>query len=155
MYNQKFMDRAISQAKLAAKHDETPIGACIVKDGVVLALGRNKREEKGNSLCHAEIIAINKACKKVGGWRLSGCDIYVTLEPCPMCAGAIIQSRIDNVYFGAYDYKAGCSGSKTNLFLAGMFNHDVNVEGGHMVDECSELLKEFFKNLREKKKEEK
>lgn len=155
MYNQKFMKRAISEAKRAARYDETPIGACIVKDGEIIATGRNKREGKKNCLCHAEIIAINKACKKVGGWRLSGCDLYVTLEPCPMCAGAIIQSRIDNVYFGAYDYKAGCSGSKTNLFLAGMFNHDVNVEGGHMVDECSELLKDFFKILREKKKEEK
>ena len=152
MYNQKFMDRAIAQAKLAAKHDETPIGACIVKDGVVLALGRNKREEKGNSLCHAEIVAINKACRKIGDWRLSGCDLYVTLEPCPMCAGAIIQSRIDNVYFGAYDYKAGCAGSKTNLFLEDMFNHNVNVSGGHSEESCIEILQSFFKSLRKRKK---
>lgn len=155
MYNQKFMDKAISQAKRAAKYDETPIGACIVKDGEVIAYGRNKREEKGNSLCHAEIVAINKACKKIGDWRLEGCDLYVTLEPCPMCAGAIIQSRIENVYFGAYDKKAGCAGSKTNLFVPDMFNHNVNVEGGHSEEECASILQSFFKSLRKKKKEEK
>lgn len=152
MYNQKFMDRAIREAKRAARYDETPIGACVVKNGEVIACGRNKREEKGNSLCHAEIVAINRACKKLGDWRLSGCDLYVTLEPCPMCAGAIIQSRIENVYFGAYDYKAGCAGSKTNLFLPDMFNHNVSVEGGHSEDECARVLQSFFKNLREKKK---
>ena len=116
MYNQKFMNEAIKQAKIAERYDETPIGAVIVYEDKVIARGRNKREEKKNSLCHAEIVAINKACKKMEAWRLSECDLYVTLEPCPMCAGAIIQSRIRNVYFGAYDYKAGCAGSKVNLF---------------------------------------
>jgi len=152
MYNQKFMNEAIKQAKIAASFDETPIGAVIVCEDRVIARGRNKREGKKNSLCHAEIIAINKACKKLDAWRLSECDLYVTMEPCPMCAGAIIQSRIKNVYFGAYDYKAGCAGSKVNLFSEGMFNHDVLVEGGHSEEECVGLLQEFFKNLREKKK---
>lgn len=152
MYNQQFMNEAIKQAKRAEKYDETPIGAVIVHDGKIIARGRNKREEKKNSLCHAEIIAINKACKKLGAWRLSDCDLYVTLEPCPMCAGAIIQSRIRNVYFGAYDYKAGCAGTKTDLFLPGMFNHDTVVEGGHSEEVCVGLLQEFFKKLRERNK---
>lgn len=152
MYNQKFMDEAIKQAKRAEKYDETPIGAVIVYNDKIIARGRNKREEKKNSLCHAEIAAINKACRVMGAWRLSDCDLYVTLEPCPMCAGAIIQSRIKNVYFGAYDYKAGCAGSKFNLFLPGSFNHDVSVEGGHSEEQCVALLQDFFKKLRIKKK---
>ncbi len=155
MYQDKFMKEAIKQAKKAAEHDETPIGAVIVYEGKIIARGRNKREEKKNSLCHAEIEAINKACRKLGAWRLSGCDLYVTMEPCPMCAGAIIQSRIENVYFGAYDYKAGCAGTKTNLFVRGIFNHDVDVHGGHREEECVELLQSFFKNLRNRKKAEK
>ena len=145
-----FMKEAIKQAKKAVQYDETPIGAVIVKNGKVIARGYNKREIKKNSLCHAEIMAINKACRKLGGWRLHGCELYVTLEPCPMCAGAIIQSRIDKVFFGAYDYKAGCAGSKADLFVAGLFNHDVEVRGGIMEKECSALLSDFFKNLREK-----
>lgn len=149
---EKFMKAALGQAKKAIKYDETPIGAVIVKDGVIIARGYNKREIRKNSLCHAEIEAINRASKKLGGWRLHGCELYVTLEPCPMCAGAIIQSRIDKVYFGAYDYKAGCAGSKINLFEEGLFNHDVDVEGGIMEEECSDILSDFFKNLREKKR---
>ncbi len=152
MYSEYFMKKAITEAKRAQRYNEAPIGAVIVCDGEIIARGRNKRENKNNSLCHAEIEAINKACKKIGDWRLEECDIYVTLEPCPMCAGAIIQSRIKNLYFGAYDYKAGCAGSKTNLFLPGLFNHDVNAEGGYLEDECSMLLKNFFKNLRASKK---
>ena len=151
MYNQKFMNAAIKQAKLAEKYDEIPIGAVIVYEDKIIARGRNKRETKKNSLCHAEIDAINKACKKMDAWRLSECDLYVTLEPCPMCAGAIIQSRIKNVYFGAYDYKAGCAGTKTNLFLPGMFNHDVFAEGGHSEEKCVALLQNFFKKLRQRK----
>lgn len=154
MYVQKFMNEAIKQAKRAAKYGETPIGAVIVYNGKIISRGRNKREEKKNSLCHAEIVAINKACKALGAWRLSECDLYVTLEPCPMCSGAIIQSRIKNVYFGAYDYKAGCAGSKTNLFREGMFNHNVNIEGGYSEKECVELLQSFFKVLRERNKKE-
>ena len=152
MYSEEFMKEALKQAKLAKKYGETPIGAVIVCNGEIIAKGRNRREGKNSSLCHAEIEAIGRACKKIDGWRLCGCDLYVTLEPCPMCAGAIIQSRIENVYFGAYDYKAGCAGSKINLFEPGMFNHDVNVEGGCLEEKCSELLREFFKELREKKK---
>lgn len=148
-----FMREAIKQAKKAASVGETPIGAVIVRDGKIIARGYNKRETKKNALLHAELIAIDKACKKLGGWRLPRCDMYVTLEPCPMCAGAIVNARIENVYFGAYDSKSGCAGSKTNLFEAGLFNHDVNVTGGVMEKECAELLTGFFRELRRKKKE--
>ena len=151
----KFMTEAIKQAKKAAAIGETPIGAVVVQDGKVIARGYNKREIKKNCLCHAEIAAINKACRKLGGWRLIGCELYVTLEPCPMCAGAIVQSRIEKVFFGAYDYKAGCAGSKINLFQSGMFNHDAEVVGGVMEKECAGLLTEFFKELRKKKRRDK
>lgn len=149
--DEKFMKEAIKQAKKAALIDETPIGAVIVHNGKIIARGYNKRETKKNALLHAEIIAIDKACKKLGGWRLPDCDIYITLEPCPMCAGAIINSRINNVYFGAYDKKSGCCGSVTNLFTKGMFNHNVNCIGGIMEDECAGLLTSFFKELRRRK----
>lgn len=150
--NEKFMREAIKQAQKAAAIGETPIGAVIVQDGKIIARGYNKRETKKNALLHAEIIAIDKACKKLGGWRLPRCDMYVTLEPCPMCSGAIINARIDNIYFGAYDKKSGCAGSAANLFENGMFNHDVNVTGGIMEKECARILSDFFKELREKKK---
>lgn len=146
------MREAIKQAKKAASIGETPIGAVIVRDGKIIARGYNKRETKKNALLHAEVIAINKACKKLGGWRLPECDMYVTLEPCPMCAGAIVNARIENVYFGAYDKKSGCAGSKTDLFKSGLFNHDVNVHGGVMEEECAAILTNFFKELRKKKK---
>ena len=149
---EKFMMEAIRRARKAEMLDETPVGAVVVKDGKVIASGYNKRETKKNSLCHAELIAINRASKKLGGWRLHGCELYVTLEPCPMCAGAIIQSRIDKVYFGAYDYKAGCAGSRINLFQNDMFNHNVEVEGGVLEKECSLILSNFFKKLRKRKK---
>lgn len=148
----KFMKEALKQAKKAASIGETPIGAVIVHDGAVIARGYNKRETKKNALLHAEVIAIDKACKKLGGWRLPNCDMYVTLEPCPMCAGAIINSRINNVYFGAYDKKSGCGGSVTNLFTHGMFNHNVNVQGGIMESECADILSSFFRELRKKKR---
>ena len=153
--NEKFMREAIKQAQKAAAIGETPIGAVIVQDGKIIARGYNKRETKKNALLHAEIIAIDKACKKLGGWRLPRCDMYVTLEPCPMCSGAIINARIDNIYFGAYDKKSGCAGSAENLFEKGMFNHDVNVIGGIMEKECARILSDFFKELREKKKKSK
>ncbi|MCD8180617.1 MAG: tRNA adenosine(34) deaminase TadA [Firmicutes bacterium] len=149
---EKFMKEAVKQAKKAAAIGETPIGAVIVHDGKIIARGYNKRETKKNALLHAEIIAINKACKRLGGWRLPSCDMYVTLEPCPMCAGAIINSRIDNVYFGAFDKKSGCCGSAANLFEKGLFNHDVHFEGGIMENECADILSSFFKELRQKKK---
>ena len=152
---EKFMAEAIKQAKKAALIDETPVGAVIVLDDKIIARGYNKRETKKNALMHAEIIAIDKACKKIGAWRLSECEMYVTLEPCPMCSGAIINSRIKKLYFGAYDKKAGCCGSVANLFEEGMFNHDVEVEGGIRCEECGSILSEFFKDLRERKKREK
>ncbi|MGN0150162.1 MAG: tRNA adenosine(34) deaminase TadA [Clostridia bacterium] len=149
---ERFMREAIKQAKKAADIGETPIGAVIVHDGKIIARGYNKRETKKNALLHAEIIAIDKACKKLGGWRLPDCEIYVTLEPCPMCAGAIVNARIDKLYFGAYDYKSGCAGSKINLFEKGLFNYDVIVRGGVLEDECSAILTSFFRELRKKKK---
>jgi len=152
---EKFMAAAIEQAKKAALIDETPVGAVIVLDDKIIARGYNKRETKKNALMHAEIIAIDKACKKIGAWRLSECEMYVTLEPCPMCSGAIINSRIKKLYFGAYDKKAGCCGSVANLFEEGMFNHDVEVEGGIRCEECGSILSEFFKDLRERKRREK
>ncbi|HIT85579.1 MAG TPA: nucleoside deaminase [Candidatus Ornithomonoglobus intestinigallinarum] len=149
---EKFMKEAIRQAKKAEKIAETPVGAVIVKDGAVIARGYNKRETKQNALCHAEISAINKACKKTGSWRLTGCELYVTLEPCPMCSGAIINSRIDKVFFGAYDKKAGCCGSAADLFQKGMFNHLPEIHGGILESECAGLLTGFFRRLRAEKK---
>ena len=150
--HEKFMKRAIGRAKTAAKHGETPVGAVIVKDGKIIAGARNRREFGKNALYHAEIMAINSACKKLGGWRLHECDLYVTLEPCPMCAGAIINSRIKNVYFGAYDKKAGSFASITNLALL-PYNHKPNVVGGILEEECANLLSDFFKELRNTKKQ--
>lgn len=144
----RFMKSAILEAKKAFNIDETPVGAVIVKDGKIVSRGYNRRETKKNALMHAEITAIDKACKKLGGWRLSGCDIYVTLEPCPMCMGAILQSRIDNVYFGAYDKKAGALGSVCDL--SKILPHKVDFKGGILETECSEIIRCFFKNLRKR-----
>lgn len=151
MNNEKWMKEAIKQAKKAAQKDEVPIGCVIVKDDQIIARAYNKREMKQCSTAHAEILAIEKACKKLGSWRLEDCDLYVTLEPCPMCSGAIIQSRIRNVIFGAYDAKGGCMGSNMNINDVRGFNHYPDIEGGILQDECSRLLKEFFKAKRKKK----
>lgn len=151
MNNEKWMKEAIKQAKKAAQKDEVPIGCIIVKDDQIIARAYNKREMKQCSTAHAEILAIEKACKKLGSWRLDDCDLYVTLEPCPMCSGAIIQSRIRNVIFGAYDPKGGCMGSNMNINDVRGFNHYPDIEGGILQDECSRLLKEFFKEKRKKK----
>ena len=151
MVEERFMKEALKQAKLAEKKGETPVGAVIVKDGKIIARAHNLRESKKNALCHAEISAINKASKKLGGWRLIGCDLYVTLEPCPMCAGAIINSRIERVFFGAYDKKAGSISSVTNLFSL-PYNQSPEFQGGIMENECGEILTNFFKELRKKKK---
>lgn len=147
-----FMKRALELAKLAADEGEVPVGAVVVKKstGEIIGEGRNMREYKKNALAHAEIIAINQACKKLGGWRLPDCAIYITLEPCPMCCGAIINSRIDDVYFGAYDFKAGSAESVQKMFCL-PYNHKPNVYGGIMENECSLLLKDFFMKLRKKK----
>jgi len=132
------------------KEGEVPVGAVIVKDGEIIATGRNRRETEKNALHHAEIEAINNACKALGGWRLFGCDLYVTLEPCPMCAGAIINSRIKTVYFGAYDNKAGSFGSVAD-FNRLPYNHKPEIIAGVMEEECSKLLSDFFKKLRNNK----
>ncbi len=143
------MRAALDEAKKSEKEGEIPVGAVIVKDGEIIARGRNRRETKKNALCHAELEAINNACKTLGGWRLFECDLYVTLEPCPMCAGAIINSRIKTVYFGAYDNKAGSFGSVAD-FNRIPYNHKPEIMGGIMEKECSEILSEFFKKLRNK-----
>ena len=147
--DEKFMNEAILLAKEAAADDEAPIGAIIVRDGVIVGRGRNRREKDKNALGHAEIEAINDACKTLGGWRLIGCTMYVTLEPCPMCTGAIINSRIERVVFGAYDKKAGSCGSLINLFDL-PYNHKPQVSVGFMEEECAHLLSDFFKKLRKK-----
>lgn len=148
-----FMKEAVKQAKKAAAIGEVPIGAVIVQNGKVIARGYNKRETKKNALLHAEIDAINKACKKLGGWRLPECEMYVTLEPCPMCMGAIISARIDKLYFGAYDAKSGAASSVCDLSAA--LPHKVTAVGGVDIEECSALLSDFFKELRLKKRGEK
>lgn len=146
----EFMQKAIELAKASASEGEVPVGAVIVKDGEIVGKGRNRREIGKNALYHAEIEAIDNACKKLGGWRLWQCDLYVTLEPCPMCAGAIINSRIKNVYFGAYDKKAGSFGSVAD-FNTLPYNHKPQIYGGIMEEECASLLSDFFKKLRDKK----
>lgn len=150
MSHEEFMKAALSLAEESAKEGEVPVGAVVVCDGKIVGTGRNRRETGKNALYHAEVEAINNACKALGGWRLFKCDLYVTLEPCPMCAGAIINSRIKNVYFGASDYKNGACGSVVNLFELD-FNHKPNFQGGISEAECSEILTLFFKELRQKK----
>lgn len=145
--NKKLMSEALTEAHIAFNKGEVPVGAVIVKDGEIIARGHNQREEKQNALSHAEIECINEACKKLGSWRLDGCKMYVTLEPCPMCTGAIINSRIETVVFGAYDSAAGCMDSVINL-CDYPFNHKVEIYGGIMEDECREILENFFKKLR-------
>mgnify|MGYP002514456874 CR=1 FL=1 len=141
------MLEALKQAKIAAENGEVPVGAVIVKNGEIIASGRNEREAKQNALSHAEIETINNACKKLHSWRLDGCEMYVTLEPCPMCAGAIINSRIKTLIFGAFDSKMGSIDSVINL-CDYPYNHKVEVYGGIMEDDCLSLLKEFFEDLR-------
>lgn len=147
----KFMRDALRQAKKAAALGEMPVGAVIVRDGTVISRGYNKREIKKNAILHAEMIAIDRACKKLGGWRLPGCELYVTLEPCPMCAGAILNSRIEHVYYGASDLKSGCAGSRLNLLDMNLCNYSVRCEGGILAEECSAVIKDFFRQLRERK----
>lgn len=152
--HEKFMNAALKLARKAAAEGEVPVGCVVVRDGVIVGRGRNRRETKKNALGHAEIEAIDKACKKLGGWRLHQCDLYVTLEPCPMCTGAIINARIKTVYFGASDYKAGSCGSVVNLFDL-PYNHKPELVSGLLEQECTEELQKFFRDLRERKKLEK
>ena len=150
---EKFMKEALKEAKKAYKKLEIPVGCVIVKDGKIIARGHNLKETKKDTTEHAEIIAIKKASKKLDSWRLLDCEMYVTLEPCSMCAGAIINSRIKKIYIGTMDEKTGAAGSVLNLFKDYTFNHNVKVEAGIMKEDCEKILKDFFKELRKIKKE--
>ena len=148
------MRQALELAKQASDEGEVPVGAVVVCEGKVVGTGRNRREKEKNALCHAEIEAIDNACKTLGGWRLHKCDLYVTLEPCPMCAGAVINSRIKRLVYGAADKKAGCARSVTNLFDM-PFNHKPEIVSGVLEEECASLLQDFFRELRKSKEKEK
>ena len=147
-FKEQIMLKALRQAELAFHKGETAVGAVIVKDGQVIARGHNRKEAKLDVTSHAEIEAIKKAAKKLGRWRLEDCDMYVTLEPCPMCAGAIIQSRIRTLYIGAMDSRSGAAGSVVDLFRLPQFNHRVDVVIGLLHEQCTGLLKKFFGQLR-------
>lgn len=149
---EKFMKEALKEAKKAYGKEEVPVGAVIVKNGKIIAKAHNLKETKKDTTCHAEILAIQKASKKLNAWRLEDCEMYVTLEPCSMCAGALIQSRIKKVYIGTMDYKTGACGSVYNLLKDYTFNHKVECEIGILKDECEKILQDFFKDLRKKKK---
>ncbi len=150
MNDEMIMCRALDQARLASEEGEVPVGAVVILDGEIVAVGRNRRETVKNALAHAEIEAIDSACRKLGGWRLHKCELFVTLEPCPMCMGAIINARIKRLVYGASDPKNGACGSVTDLSEMS-FTHSVKVERGFMAEECAAVLKRFFKKLRESK----
>ena len=152
---ERFMRQAITQAKKAEKLMEVPIGCVIVYEGKVIARGYNRRNTDKNTLSHAELNAIRKASKKLGDWRLEGCTIYITLEPCPMCAGAIVQARIPRAVIACMNPKAGCAGSVLDMLHEDGFNHQVETEIGVLGDECSAMLKTFFRELRLKEKKRK
>ena len=152
---EKFMKEAIKEARKAARRNEVPIGCVIVMDGEIIGRGYNRRMTDKSTLAHAEIYAIKKACKNVGDWRLDDAEMYVTLEPCQMCSGAIIQARIRKLFIGAMNPKAGCAGSILNMFEEPGFNHHVEVTEGVLQDQCSAMLKEFFAELRKKVRAEK
>ena len=149
---EKFMKEALKEARKAYNKLEVPVGAVIVKDGQVIARAHNLKETKHDTTKHAEIMAIEKASKKLESWRLTGCEMYVTLEPCTMCAGALIQARIDKVYIGTMDYKTGACGSVLNVLEDYRFNHKVKYKTGVLQEECEKILQDFFKGLRKSKK---
>lgn len=153
--DEKFMKEAIRQAKKAEAIGDVPIGCVIVRDDRIIARGYNKRNKNKTVLAHAELLAMSKACRKAGDWRLEDCTMYITLEPCQMCAGAIVQARIPRVVIGSMNPKAGCGGSILNLLQMKEFNHQVKVTRGVLEEECSEMLSAFFRKLRQKKKEKK
>ncbi len=148
MDNNFFMGEAYKEAILAYEKDEVPIGCVIVYNNKIIGRGHNLRMSKKNALFHGEIIAINEACKFMGDWRLEKCTLFVTVEPCPMCSGAILQSRIENIVFGTYNPKAGCCGSVINMMDNDSFNHKVNIISGIMEDECRNIMQKFFKKFR-------
>ena len=148
MEHEEYMTQALELARQAMAEGEVPVGCVIVRDGVVVGRGRNRRERARTALGHAEIEAIDQACRTLGGWRLRDCTLYVTLEPCPMCAGAIVNARVPVVRYGARDDKAGCCGSVLNLFEE-RFNQHPRISGGLLEDQCAALLQEFFQNLRQ------
>lgn len=150
--DEKWMREAILEAKKAEKLGEVPIGAVIVKDGVIIGRGHNLRETELDPTAHAELIAIKSASEHLSAWRLLDCTLYVTLEPCPMCAGAIVQSRVKRVVYGTTDYKAGCAGTLMNLLQEPRFNHETELTSGILQEECSNMLSNFFKQLRLRKK---
>ncbi|PDO10401.1 MAG: tRNA adenosine(34) deaminase TadA [Candidatus Reconcilbacillus cellulovorans] len=145
----RWMREALAEARKAESLGEVPIGAVVVRDGLIVGRGHNLRETLNDATAHAEMIAIRDACSRLGAWRLLGCTLYVTLEPCPMCAGAIVQSRLPRVVFGASDPKAGCAGTLMNLLQEPRFNHRAEVAGGVLADECALLLRRFFQRLRQ------
>ncbi len=152
---EKYMKAALREAKKAGLIDEVPIGCVIVQDEKIIARGYNRRNKDKNTLAHAELNAIKKASKKTGDWRLEDCTMYITLEPCQMCAGAIVQARIKEVVIGAMNPKAGCAGSVLNLLQMPQFNHQVQITKGVLEEECAAMLTQFFARLREKKRQEK
>lgn len=152
---EKYMKEAIRQAKKAYAIGEVPIGCVIVCQDRIVGRGYNRRITDKNTLSHAELNAIKKASKILGDWRLDGCEMFITLEPCQMCSGAIVQSRIKKVYIGSMNPKAGCAGSILNLLQVPQFNHQVEIETGILTEECTQILKQFFRELREKNKEKK
>ena len=147
MEREEYMRQALALAEEAAGHGDVPVGCVVVKDGAVIGRGCNRREDRGDAVAHAEVEAIRQACRAVGGWNLHDCALYVTLEPCPMCAGAIINARVGTVCYGARDEKAGACGSVLDLF-AERFNHRPRVYGGVLKEACAALLRDFFHNLR-------
>lgn len=153
--DEKYMRQAINQAKKAAAIGDVPIGCVIVYEDKIIARGYNRRNKDKTTLAHAELIAIKKASKVLGDWRLENCTMYVTLEPCQMCAGAIVQARIPKVVAGCMNPKAGCAGSVLDLLHVEKFNHQVEFESGILMEECQELMQSFFRNLRQKNKEKK
>ncbi len=155
MKKEYFMNKALKEAQKAYKKLEVPVGVVIVKDDKIIARAYNQKEEKNSPIKHAEIIAIEKACKKINNWRLNDCDMYITLEPCAMCAGAIINSRIRKIYIGAMEHNSGACGSKLNLLQDYEFETKVEVETGVMQEECTQILKSFFKEVRNRKTKEK
>lgn len=149
MDHREYMRRALELAAQAGSDGDVPVGCVIVRNGQIIGEGRNRREEQGDATAHAEMEAIRDACRRTGSWRLHGCTMYVTLEPCPMCAGGIINSRVDEVRYGAREEKMGCCGSVLNLFEE-RFNHKPRIYPGLMADECEQVLQDFFQSIREK-----